>query len=136
MRILVIDDEDTFRDTLSEVLREEGYLVSIAIDGKDALRQIEETRFDLALCDVVITGIDGMDVLKAIRYSSPSTYVVMMTAFGTKENAIETMKQGAVDYISKPFDFDDLLLKLKKILEKKVCSWHHKEEVENPKNRI
>ena len=96
-KILIIDDEETIRESLSEVLQEEGYLVSEAVDGRDALRQMEQTQFDLALCDVVMPGIDGMEVLKTIHKSSPSTSVVMMPAFVTIENAVEIMKHGAID---------------------------------------
>tara|TARA_B100000315_G_C14527529_1_gene564554 strand:+ start:53 stop:445 length:393 start_codon:yes stop_codon:yes gene_type:complete len=117
-KILIIDDEETIRDTLTEVLEEEGYLVSKAVDGHDALRQMKKVQFDLVLCDVVMPGADGTEILKSIRESSPFTFVVMMTAFGTIENAVEIMKEGAIDYIIKPFRFDELLIEIKRDFRK------------------
>jgi two-component system response regulator PilR (NtrC family) len=117
--ILVVDDEPMLRETLTKVLSEEGYTVSMAADSHEALGLIENAYFDLVLCDIVMPGMDGMELLGKIRKSSLSITVIIMTAYGTVESAVEAMKNGAFDYILKPIIFDDLILKLKKIFNEK-----------------
>lgn len=116
-KILIVEDEETVRDTLASVLKEEGYSVSTAVDGYDAIKQIENDFFDLLLCDVVMPKIDGMDVLKTILETSPSTQVVIMTAFGTIRSAVEAIKLGAIDYVTKPFLFEEIIFILKRIFD-------------------
>ncbi len=118
-RILIVDDEDVICNTLSDVLREEGYSVSTAKDGDSALKQIGQASFDLVFCDVVMPGINGIELLKTMRNLSSGTAVVIMSAFGTVKNAVEAMKEGAIDYIVKPFVFDEVILRVKRIFDER-----------------
>jgi len=117
-RILVVDDERSMRDFLSIMLKKEGYEVVTAENGGDALKTVQGEIFDLVISDVKMPGLDGIDVLKAVKEVSPETVVIMITAFATTETAVEAMKLGAYDYIIKPFKVDELKLIIKKALEK------------------
>jgi len=117
-RILVVDDEKSMRDFLSIMLKKEGYEVVTAENGGDALKTVQGEIFDLVISDVKMPGLDGIDVLKAVKEVSPETVVIMITAFATTETAVEAMKLGAYDYIIKPFKVDELKLIIKKALEK------------------
>lgn len=102
-RVLVVDDEPQMRDGLQEVLRRKGYEVVTAEDGDEALTLLSRENFSAILADVKMPGMDGLTLLRSVREVSPDTPVLMMTAFGTIEDAIEAMKEGARDYILKPF---------------------------------
>lgn len=116
-KILIVDDEETAREALSEVLAEEGYIVSMAPDGYKAIEQMKDKRFDLVLCDIVMPGLNGMEVLKQTQEQNPGVIFVIMTAFGTIQNAVDAMKHGADDYVVKPFNFDEFLIKLKRLFQ-------------------
>lgn len=116
-KILVVDDEETARVTLEALLKKEGYDVTIAKNGKEAIEKIKSDIFDVALVDLVMPDIDGMFVLNEIKSSNPSTHVIMITGFGTIENAVEAMKVGATDYISKPFKKNEIENLIKRTLE-------------------
>jgi DNA-binding NtrC family response regulator len=115
--ILIADDEDTIRENLADVFREHGFDVTTARDGAGAVELISEKTFDVALVDIRMPNIDGLHVLAKVREISPPTAVVLITSFGTVEAAVEAMKLGANDYVSKPFLFDDILLKVKRLLD-------------------
>ncbi len=117
--ILVVDNEESICDFLSILLEKEGYEVVTANNGQAAGKYIRENDFDLVLTDIKMPNSSGIDVLKAVKETSPGTPVIMMTAFASAETAVEAMKKGAYDYISKPFKIDDLKLSLKNALEKK-----------------
>ncbi len=117
-KILVVDDEESVRKMISVLLQKEGYQVSNAGDGKEALEFLGESSFDLVLCDIRMPEMDGLSLLDAIKVSFPETTVIMMSAFGTVDLAIEAMKAGAYDYISKPFKPDEILLTLRKAQER------------------
>lgn len=117
-RILVVDDEESVRKMIAVLLQKEGYQVSSAKDGKDALELLDESGFDLVLCDVRMPGMDGLELLDRAQVAYPGTTIVMMSAFGTVDLAVEAMKAGAYDYISKPFKPDEILLTLKKAQER------------------
>ena len=106
------------RDFLLIMLKKEGYEVVTAENGGDALKTVQGEIFDLVISDVKMPGLDGIDVLKAVKEVSPETVVIMITAFATTETAVEAMKLGAYDYIIKPFKVDELKLIIKKALEK------------------
>jgi len=114
--ILIADDEKTFRDTLAKVLIEEGYEVVTAPNGEVALQEISNQEFDLAFCDIRMPGIDGLQLLKEIRKVSPHTSVIIITAYGSIESAVQALKMGAYDYIVKPLIFDEVLVKVKNII--------------------
>jgi two-component system response regulator PilR (NtrC family) len=114
--ILIADDEKVFRDTLATFLIDEGYEVVSVPNGEIALREIAGQEFDVAFCDIHMPGIDGLQLLEEIRKVSPSTSVIIITAFGSINSAVQALKRGAYDYIVKPLIFDEVLLKVKKII--------------------
>jgi len=114
--VLIADDETTIRETLADVLRETGYHVTTAADGLQAIDCIENGNVDIALLDIRMPGMDGMEVLARTREISPDTLVIMVTAFGTINSAVESVKLGASDYVSKPVVFDDILMKIERLL--------------------
>lgn len=116
-RILVVDDDSELRDTIAEVLGGEGFEVSTAGDAEIALTLMDDSDFDLILIDLVMPGMGGMAALPSIKKKLPRTRVMMMTAFSTVSNAVESMKQGADDYITKPFKIEELLATVRKNLE-------------------
>lgn len=117
-KILVIDDEQSMRDFLSIMLKKEGHDVVAAENGSDALKAVQTEIFDLVISDVRMPGLDGIDVLKTVKEVSPETVVIMVTAYATAETAVEAMKLGAYDYITKPFKVDEIKLIIQKALEK------------------
>lgn len=121
-KILIVEDEKSLRDVLRILLEEEMYEVSTASDGKEGVELIRDNIFDLIITDIKMPGADGFTVLKAVNDFSPASMVIMMTAFGTMEMAIEAMKQGAYDYIHKPFKIDEIRLIVGKAFEKKRLS--------------
>jgi two-component system nitrogen regulation response regulator GlnG len=116
-RILVADDEDGLRWVVERGLRQAGYDVTAAKDGESALRAIENEPFDLVLLDIRMPGVDGLSALARIRQLRPAMHVIMMTAHGTMETAIQAMQRGAYDYLAKPFDLDEVLLLTQRALE-------------------
>jgi two-component system nitrogen regulation response regulator GlnG len=116
-RILVADDEDGLRWVLERGLRQAGYDVTAAKDGESALRAIESEPFDLVVLDIRMPGIDGLSALARIRQLRPAMHVIVMTAHGTMETAIQAMQRGAYDYLAKPFDLDEMLLLTERALE-------------------
>ena len=109
-RVLVADDEDGLRWVLEKGFRGAGYQVTAVADGEVALREAQAQAFDLVLLDVRMPGVDGLTLLDRIRALRPETQVVIMTAHGTMETAIQAMQRGAYDYLTKPFDLDEALL--------------------------
>jgi two-component system nitrogen regulation response regulator GlnG len=109
-RVLIADDEDTLRWVLEKGLGQAGYDVTTVADGRAALRAFETDRFDLVFLDVRMPGVSGLDVLRQLRDSHPDTQIVVMTAHGTMDTAIQAMQRGAYDYLAKPFDLDEVLL--------------------------
>ena len=119
-RLLVIDDEENMQHMLSKVLGKTGYIVETASDGHEGLKMIQNTDFDFILCDIKMPNMSGMDFLKAAHDNIRTTTVIMMSAYGTIDTAIEAMKLGAYDYISKPFKTDEVYLTLKKAEEREI----------------
>jgi len=118
-RILVVDDEQSMRDFLSIMLKKEGYDMVAAENGAGALKAVQAEIFDLVITDVKMPGVDGIEVLRTVKDVSPETVVIMITAFATTETAVEAMKLGAYDYITKPFKVDEIKLVIQKALEKR-----------------
>ena len=117
-RILVVDDEASLRDALGRILTAEGYEVRQAGDGKEALGILGDSPFDFVLCDLRMPVMGGLELLREITARGIPGTVIMMSAFGTVETAVEAMKLGAYDYVSKPFMSDEILLTLKKAAER------------------
>src|SRR5215470_16928961 len=107
-RVLVVDDEESIREFLEIMLRKEGYEVTVAEDGQKALDVIKKKSFDLVISDLQMPNMTGIELLKAVKDQYPDTLFMMITAFGTTETAVEAMKLGAYDYITKPFKIDEV----------------------------
>ncbi len=116
-KILVIDDDTSLRRVLEYNLQEEGYEVQAASSGEEGLYLFGQSLPDLIITDMKMTGMDGLMVLRSIKERSPETLVIIITAFGTVDVAVEAMKAGAYDYITKPFNRDELRLTVKKALQ-------------------
>ncbi len=115
--ILVIEDKESMAEMLKNSLESEGYKVITVGNGKEGLRQIKESRIDLVITDLKIPGKDGIEILKAAKEENQLIPVIVMTAFGSVETAVTAMKEGAFDFITKPFDVDHLLVLIKRALE-------------------
>jgi two-component system response regulator PilR (NtrC family) len=115
-RVLVIEDDETVRDVLRSFLGQKGFDVTLAHNGEAGLDLLRVEKFDLIFTDLVMPGISGMEVLKKVVASKIAIPVVVMTAFGTVQTAVEAMRIGAFDYITKPFNLDELMIVLDKAL--------------------
>jgi len=116
-RILVVDDDESVRWVTQVQLQQKGFSVSVASDAVQALDCIHGTPPDLVITDLKMPGMSGLELLKKIRAEYPEIMVIMVTAFGTVENAVDAMKAGAYDYITKPVNRDELLLTVSRALE-------------------
>ncbi|MCX5811963.1 MAG: sigma-54 dependent transcriptional regulator [Proteobacteria bacterium] len=117
--ILIVEDEDAQRSLLGGLLTKEGYSVKEAGDGKTAIERFKEEVLDIALLDYKLPDTDGLSLIKEFKEINPEVEIIMITAFGSIENAVSALKAGATEYLTKPIDLDDLLFKLKKIEEKR-----------------
>ena len=116
MKVLIVDDESPIREFLKKgITKLTGFSAEVAQDGGDALRKIEGDLYDLVLTDMKMPVLDGIDLLKAIKKREPETRVIVMTGYGTIKAAVEAMKNGADDFITKPIDLDELFLRLSKV---------------------
>jgi len=119
-RILVVDDEKPIRDFLYEALTQlGGFYVELAEDGEEALKKIEKENFDLVLTDMKMPKMDGLKLISEIAKLKPETLMVLLTGHGTIDSALEAMKRGASDYLSKPINLDEMMLRLRKVLEER-----------------
>ena len=122
-RILVADDEASVRDGLSELLRDEGYDVSVAADGAEALEAIDSGSYDAVVADLRMPGADGLAVLRRAREVSPQTLVLLITAYGSVETVVEALRQGVHDYLLKPLILEDVLGKVRRLLDHRQLAW-------------
>ena len=116
-RILVADDHDALRRGIARALRETGHEVEEAANGNAAIEQLHNAQFDVVLCDLKMGGSDGLDVLRTAKALHAPTAVILMTAFGSVQTAVEAMQIGAFDYVQKPFEIEEMELKIDKALE-------------------
>lgn len=121
--ILIAEDEDGVRDSLTQVLREEGYDVVATADGAAAIEALRSREFDLVLSDLRMPNADGLAVLRQAREIAPQTLVLLMTAHATVDTAVDALRGGAQDYLLKPVLFDDLLHKISALLEHRQIAW-------------
>ena len=117
--LLVVDDDPVTIDLLKEVLSKEGYEVSTALSGEEAIAQGMDHLFDIIITDVRMGEKDGMEVLRFFKKNAPETTVILITAFGSIETAIEAIREGAYDYISKPFKLDEIKFTIQRALEQR-----------------
>ncbi|HTN18299.1 MAG TPA: sigma-54 dependent transcriptional regulator [Chitinophagaceae bacterium] len=117
--VLVIDDERAIRSTLTEILSFEGYKVEEASDGAEGLKKILSNTYDCVICDIKMPKMDGIEVLEKVMAEKPDTQIIIISGHGNIETAVEAVKKGAFDYISKPPDLNRLLITLRNAMEKK-----------------
>jgi len=120
MKILIVDDEASFGKLVAAHLTDAGHSTTAVTSGNAAIRALSESSFDVVVTDLRMMPIDGMEVLVRVKELNPNTEVVMMTAYGTVEKAVEAMRRGAADFLTKPFPLDELLLRLERIEEKRA----------------
>lgn len=118
-RVLMVDDEREFIETLSERLAMRDYDVTTSLSGEDAVEKIKASRFDVVVLDVSMPGMDGIDTLREIKRLRPLTEVIMLTGHATVDSAIDGMKLGAFDYLRKPCETEDLVVKIRQAYKKK-----------------
>ncbi|MDF1525524.1 MAG: sigma-54 dependent transcriptional regulator [bacterium] len=116
-KVLVVDDEPGMRSLLTRVMEKEGYAAAACADGNEALQAFAKEDWDLVIADIDMPGMDGIELLKHLRKNSPHVPVLMITAYATVETAVEAMKLGAHDYITKPFAMDELKIVVGKVFE-------------------
>ncbi len=121
-RILIVDDEQIIRESAIYVLEKEGFHVAEAANGSEALEKHRDRPFDIVVTDIEMPEMRGTELLKIIRRETPETLVMIITAFGSVETAIMALREGAADYVLKPINFDDLLIRIRKMLEYKRVS--------------
>ena len=129
-KILVVDDELSMRELLEYMLTNEGYAVTCAETGREAISVLEKNHFDLLLCDIRLGDITGLDVLRASKKQNPDNVVILISAYSTTETAVEAMNEGAYDYVPKPFDKDELLATIAKALELRSIE-HEKKQIDD-----
>ncbi len=120
LSILIVEDGQIQREMLRDFLRKEGHTVAEADSGEKALAEVRSSYFDLLLMDYKMPGMNGLEVLQEVKKMNPEIDVIMMTAYGTIETAVEAMKAGAVDYVTKPIDLDELVLHINRISERRI----------------
>ena len=118
-KILIVDDEKLMRVSLEDKLTKEGYAVSSLSNAVEGVKLLQSTNYDAVITDLRLPKMDGMDFLREIKKASPDTVVIIMTAYGSIENAVTAMKEGAYDYVTKPFSLEELIIKLQKALKHK-----------------
>ena len=115
--ILVIDDEEMIRELLKDTFEKEKYTVETAENGDEAFKMISSNDFDLVITDIRLPDISGMEILEKIKSKYPEIGVIMITAYGSIKSAVKSMKDGAFDYIAKPFEIDEIKIVVKKYFE-------------------
>jgi len=118
--VLIVEDDTKLRHALKEIMTREGYAVDATESGDTAVSMIKDTVYDLVITDLKLPGIDGMDVLRSVQKLARDTSVIIITAYATVDTAVEAMKEGAEDYIAKPFNLDEIRLIVRKVLDKKA----------------
>ncbi|MDX2150806.1 MAG: sigma-54 dependent transcriptional regulator [Bryobacteraceae bacterium] len=131
-RILIVDDDPVVRDSLGKWFDSEGYEVTLVSSGKEALERLAGRRWDVALLDIKMPGMDGIELHERVHEADPDLPVIMMTGYASVETAVKALKQGAYDYITKPFDPDELVLLVKRALEHQAA----KREVERLRENL
>jgi len=129
-RLLVVDDERGIVIALKGLFTKEGYEVETAESGEEALEKVKAGLFHVIITDLSMKGMSGLDLLKKVREMDPACAVLMITAYGTQRIAVDAMKAGAEDYLPKPFDNDELRLKVRKVMETQLLKRAHSQLLE------
>jgi len=124
--ILIADDEKPIRDSLKMVLEEEGFNTMAAADGEEALLKIKESNIDVCITDIKMPKLDGIQLLESASKISPETFFIIMTAYASVNTAIDALRNGAYDYLIKPVEFDDVILRVKRLIEYKKLALENK----------
>src|SRR5262245_32695264 len=124
--ILVVDDVPAMQELLTSSLTSDGYHVATASSGEEALTRIVEQEFEVILTDIVMPGVDGLAVLERSRLLNPRAAVIMMTAFANLESAVAAVRQGAWDYLEKPFCLDELSARVSRVLVQRDAEWRER----------
>ena len=119
MKMMLVDDEERFLATTKKLLAKKGYDVLTAISGAEALEKLRTQNIHVVILDVKMPGMDGIETLKAVKSKYPMVEVIMLTGHGTVESAVEGLKSGATDYLTKPTDVNDLIAKAEEAFEKR-----------------
>jgi DNA-binding NtrC family response regulator len=117
-KILIVDDEESIRFFLSEAMKKEGYEFETASDGREAVEKLRSGAFKIVLMDIKMPRLNGLLAMEKMRERDPELLVILMTAFGSKKIAIETLQKGAYDYFTKPFDLDEMRIVIKRAAER------------------
>jgi DNA-binding NtrC family response regulator len=141
IKLLLVDDDDDLRDDLTRLFRKQGHEVTAAVSGEDALNKAAHARFDVALLDLHLPGISGIDVLTKLKEQQPELEALMLTAHSSIESAVEAMRRGAYDYLTKPFRAADLEIHIQKAFEKvqlqrRERQWLQQLSYESPRYRL
>jgi two-component system response regulator HydG len=118
-RVLIVDDEKLTRVTLEVQLTDEGFAVHTATNGFEALEQLEAHDIDVVVTDLRMPSMDGLELLQAVRQKWPDTAVVFITAFGTVASAVDAMHGGAADYLTKPLDAEELVIRVRRLIQRR-----------------
>jgi DNA-binding NtrC family response regulator len=125
-KILIVDDEKPIRDSLKIVLEEEGFSIDVAGDGEEGLLKIQETAFDVVITDIKMPKFDGIQLLESASKISPETFFIIMTAYASVKTAIDALRHGAYDYLIKPVELDDVIIRVKRLLDYKKLATENK----------
>src|SRR6516164_11563653 len=141
LKLLLVDDDDDMRDDLVQLFRKQGHEVTAAVSGEDALNKAAHARFDIALLDLQLPGISGIDLLAKLKERQPELEALMLTAHSSIETAVEAMRRGAYDYLTKPFRAADLEVHVQKAFEKvqlqrREQQWLRHLSYESPRYRL
>ncbi|MEO1337225.1 MAG: response regulator, partial [Myxococcota bacterium] len=118
--ILLVDDEPSLRLTVADALEDAGHRVTTAADGGEAMTVLDERTFDLVVSDIRMPRVDGLTLFRHIRHERPNTAVILMTAYAAVTDAVDALKEGALDYLTKPFDLDELRLRVERFAERRA----------------
>ena len=125
-KILIVDDEKPIRDSLKMVLNEEGFAADVAGDGEEALLKIQENNYDIVISDIKMPKLDGMQLLESASKISPETFFIIMTAYASVKTAIDALRHGAFDYLIKPVEFEDVIIRVKRLVDYKKLAAENK----------
>ena len=125
-KILIVDDERDIREALSYVLKSEGFNCTTAENGEAAAEELEKSNYDVLISDIVMPKMDGLKLLEKCLQISPSTIIILMTAYASVETAVTALRKGAVDYLLKPLEFDEVIVRIKQLLKHRQLTIENK----------